>query len=87
MKIQQAKVNIKNWFWSFKEKLVDEYPEYHSSFDKIVSVANRNEVVYEVFEFANRHLEVDAELKGGIDNLSPTDYMNALEYGCNEWVK
>jgi hypothetical protein len=38
-------------------------------------------------EFAHRHLEVDAELKGGMDNLMVYDYLTALEYGYDEWVK
>jgi hypothetical protein len=84
---QTAEKTIRNWFWTFKEKLVDEYPEYHSSFDLIISKSSDYGLLWEVLEFAYRYLEVDVELKGGLDNLNATDYMAALDYGYGEWIK
>jgi hypothetical protein len=82
-----AESNLQKWFWMFKEKMVDEFPEYHGTFDYVVGNSDENEVLYEVMEFAYRHLEVDSELKGGWDNLIITDYLNAMDYGYMEWVK
>lgn len=82
-----AENNLEKWFWMFKHKLVDEYPEYHGAFDYVIANSEENGVLYEVMEFAHRHLEVDSELKGGMDNLSITDYMNAIDYGYMEWMK
>jgi len=82
-----AESNLQKWFWMFKEKMVDECPEYHGTFDYVVSNSDENEVLYEVMEFAYRHLEVDSELKGGWDNLIIADYLNAIDYGYMEWVK
>lgn len=82
-----AESNLNKWFWLFKYKMVDEYPEYHITFDYIVGNSDDNGVLYEVMEFAHRHLEVDSELKGGWDNLNITDYLNAIEYGYMEWVE
>jgi hypothetical protein len=78
---------IRKWFWTFAHKLTDDYPEYKPTFEYIVSNANDYGLLWEVLEFANRHLEVDAELKGGMSNLMVYDYLTALEYGYNEWVK
>ena len=77
--------NLENWFWKFKHKLVDEFPEYHGTFDYIVGNSDENKVLYEVMEFSHRYLEVESELKGGWDNLIITDYLNAIEYGYMEW--
>lgn len=84
---EKLESNLHNWFWMFKHKMVDEFPEYHVTFDYIVGNSDENEVLYEVMEFAYRHLEVDSELKGGWDNLIITDYLNAIDYGYMEWVK
>ena len=84
---EKLESNLHNWFWTFKHKMVDEFPEYYVTFDYIVGNSDENEVLYEVMEFAYRHLEVDSELKGGWDNLIITDYLNALEYGYTEWIK
>ena len=84
---EKLESNLHNWFWMFKHKMVDEFPEYHGTFDYIVGNSDENEVLYEVMEFAYRHLEVDSELKGGWDNLIITDYLNAIDYGYMEWVK
>jgi hypothetical protein len=78
---------IKKWFWTFATKLTEDYPEYRTIFDNIVSTSYNNDLLWEVMEFAYRHLEVDAELKGGMDNLMVYDYLTALEYGYVEWVK
>ena len=86
MKQKVAESNLNKWFWVFKYKLVDEYPEYHRTFDCIVSTSDENSVLYEVMEFSHRYLEVESELKGGFDNLNITDYLDALEYGYMEWV-
>jgi len=77
---------IKGWFWLFANKLAEEYPEYKSIFENIIQESYDTDVLWEVLEFANRHLEVDSELCGGIDNLNPTHYLDAMEYGYNEWV-
>jgi hypothetical protein len=82
-----AESNLQKWFWMFKEKMVDEFQEYHRTFDYIVSNSDENGVLYEVMEFSNRYLEVESELKGGWDNLIITDYLDAIEYGYMEWVK
>lgn len=87
MKQQIAEKNLQTWFWTFKEKMVDEYPEYHRTFDYIVKNADSNGVLFECMEFAYRYLEVESELKVGWDNLNISDYINAIEYGYMEWVK
>jgi hypothetical protein len=82
-----AENNLHKWFWLFKHKLVDDYPEYSKTFDYMIGSADENGVLYEVMEFAYRHLQVDTVLKGGEDNLMITDYLKALDYGYDEWVK
>jgi hypothetical protein len=82
-----AENNLHEWFWLFKHKLVDDYPEYSKTFDYMIGSADENGVLYEVMEFAYRHLQVDTVLKGGEDNLMITDYLKALDYGYDEWVK
>ena len=82
-----AENNLSKWFWLFKHKMCDEYPEYHGTFDYVVLNADETGVLYEVMEFAHRHLEVDSELKGGRDNLNISDYLDAIDYGYMEWVK
>lgn len=81
-----AENNLEKWFWMFKHKLVDEYPEYSGNFDYVVGSADSKGVLYECMEFANRFLEVESELKGGIDNLFIRDYVDAIDYGYTEWV-
>jgi hypothetical protein len=81
-----AEKNIKKWFWEFKYKLVDDLPEYHNIFDNMISSSNRDGVLYEVLEFAYRYLEIDALNKGGMNNLMGVDYLEALDYGYNEWI-
>lgn len=78
---------IRTWFWTFGEKLTEEHPEYTSTFEYIISNSFDNGLLWEVLEFAYRHLEVDIQLKGGVDNLIVTDYLTALEYGYDEWIK
>jgi len=82
-----AENNLHKWFWLFKHKLVDDYPEYSKTFDYMIGNADENGVLYEVMEFAYRYLQVDTVLKGGEDNLMITDYLKALDYGYDEWVK
>ena len=53
----------------------------------MVSNANDSGLLYEVMEFAYRHLQVEAALEGGEDNLTITDYLKALDYGYDEWIK
>lgn len=67
--------------------MVDEFSEYQITFDYIVNNSFENNVLYEVMEFSYLHLEIDADKKGGWDNLIITDYLNAIEYGYTEWVK
>ena len=82
-----AESNLQKWFWMFKEKMVDEFPEYHGTFDYVVSNSDENEVLYEVMEFAYRYLQVEVALRGGEDNLTITNYLKALDYGYDEWKK
>lgn len=82
-----AQSNLEKWFWDFKYKMVDEYPEYQKTFDYIVGNSDDNGVLYEVMEFANRFLEVESELKGGEEYLTITDYLQAIDYGYIEWVQ
>lgn len=82
-----AQSNLEKWFWDFKYKMVDEYPEYQKTFDYIVGNSDDNGVLYEVMEFANRFLEVESELKGGEEYLTITDYLQAIDYGYMEWVQ
>lgn len=82
-----AESNLHKWFWTFKEKMVDEFPEYSGTFDYVVINSDECGVLYEVMEFAYRYLEVECELKGGFDNLNITDYLQAIDYGYMEWVK
>ena len=84
---QTAENNLHEWFWLFKHKLVDEFPEYQPTFDYIVGSADGDGVLYEVMEFAYRYLQVEAELRGGEDNLTITNYLKALDYGYDEWKK
>jgi hypothetical protein len=84
---QTAESNLHEWFWLFKHKLVDEYPEFSETFDYMVGNANDHGLLYEVMEFAYRHLQVEAALEGGEDNLTITDYLKALDYGYDEWIK
>ena len=82
---ETAEKNLNKWFWLFKYKMVDEYPEYHGTFDYVVGNADENGVLYEVMEFAHRHLEVDSQIKGGWDNLNISDYLDAIDYGYMSW--
>lgn len=84
---EKAVSNLHKWFWTFKHKLVDDFPEYHTLFDYIVGNSDSNGLLYEVMEFAFRYLEIETENKGGENNLTVTDYIQALEYGYNEWIK
>jgi len=84
---EKAENKLYNWFWTFKHKLVDDFPEYRKNFDYMVSNSNEHSLLYEVMEFAYRYLEIEGGNKGGIDNLMVTDYLEALEYGYNEWIK
>jgi len=45
-----AQSNLERWFWDFKYKMVDEYPEYHHTFDYIVGNSNDNGVLYELIK-------------------------------------
>ena len=53
---QTAESNLHEWFWLFKHKLVDDYPEFSETFDYMVGNANDRGLLYEVMEFAYRHL-------------------------------
>ena len=84
---EKAENKLHNWFWKFKHKLVDDFPEYQTTFDYIVGNSDGYGLLYEVMDFANLYLGYLEEKKGGIDNLIVTDYLEALEHGYNEWVK
>jgi hypothetical protein len=85
MERKVAESNLEKWFWEFKHKMVDEYPEYHITFDYIVDTSYKNDVLYEVMEFAYRHLELDADERGGMNNLTIADYLKAIDYGYMSW--
>jgi len=78
---EEAKIKIKERFWTFKNKLVDVCPEYHLVFDNVVSTSNSKGFLWEVLELADMHLKADIELRGGEKNLNSTDYLEALMYG------
>lgn len=78
---EQAQIQIKERFWCFKNRLVDISPEYHSTFDHIVSEANSGGFLWDVLELADIHLKSDIKLKGGIHKLDSEDYMEALIFG------
>jgi hypothetical protein len=80
-----AESNLQKWFWIFKEKMVDEFPEYHGTFDYVVSTSDALGVLYEVMEFSYRHLEMDADERGGMNNLTISDYLKAIDYGYMAW--
>ena len=84
---RDARENLKKWFWMFKYKMVDEYPEYSVEFDLFVEIAYSAGLLYEMMEFAYRYLEIEGEQKGGMDKLKIEDYVEAFEYGFREWLK
>jgi hypothetical protein len=81
-----AKENIEKWFLVFKEKLVDDFTEYRITFDYLISEANDNGLLYNMFETSYQELENVATTKGGFDNLILTDYIKSFEYGFNKWI-
>jgi hypothetical protein len=82
-----AKKNIEKWFQTFKEKLVDDFPEYRLTFDFLISDAYEKDLLYNVFETAYDNLIQIGAFKGGADNLRCSDYLKALENAYNKWVK
>jgi hypothetical protein len=82
---ETAKENIEKWFFTFKERLVDDFTEYQITFDYLVTVANDNGFLYNMLETSYKELEDKSLTKGGFDNLIVTDYIKSLEYGFNKW--
>ena len=83
----KAENNIRKWFWAFKHKLVDDYPEYTTKFNSYVTKASESKVLYEVMEFAYMYLEVKSDLEGvSTDKLDVGSYVEAFDYGYKEWV-
>jgi hypothetical protein len=74
----QAQKLIVKRFNIFKTKLVDEYPEYRKSFDKIISDAYDKNLLWNLLENADNNLNIIIENKGGINNLFGSDYYKAL---------
>jgi hypothetical protein len=87
MTVEKAERLVRDRFWKFHNKLVEEFPEYRSIFDQIVTEAQQYGLLWEVLEFADIDLGVIADSKGGANNLLATDYLEALEYGYSEWIK
>lgn len=82
-----ASEKLEKWFWTFKHKLVDDFPEYRITFDYLITDANQNNLLYKMFETAYEELESVGVSKGGLNNLILTDYIKSLEYGYNKWLK
>jgi hypothetical protein len=80
MNQEQAELLITERFYTFKNKLVDEYPEYKESFETIISDAYDNNCLWHLLEKADNNLKELIKNKGGIDNLLGKDYYNALWY-------
>lgn len=85
MNKRKAERLIEYRFWNFHSKLVEEHPQYRLMFDKIVSDAQDNGLLWEVLELAQYHLEADIKIHG-FENISTSNYATALEYGYLEWV-
>ena len=83
----EAKQNLEKWFYIFKEKLVDDYPEYRITFDYIITDTNEKDLLYRTFEAAFIRLEEIAKIKGGRNNLFIRDYLDSLEFGYNLYTK
>lgn len=78
---------LNKWFWTFKHKLVDEYPEYRIIFDTIVGRSDDNDTLYEVMELGYRYLEIERDIRryNSIEELTVIDYVNALNEGYERW--
>jgi hypothetical protein len=85
MELQKAERLVRDRFWVFHTKLVEEYPEYRPLFDYVVYNAQEAGVLWEVLEFAQYHL--DSFGGGDAEDLSVHSFVEALEYGFSEWVK
>jgi hypothetical protein len=85
MPSEKAERLIRDRFWNFHSKLVEDFPRYKLRFDHIVSESQDRGVLWEVLEFAQYHLEADIEIHG-FENISTSHYSAALEYGYLEWV-
>lgn len=83
---EKAERLIRDRFWNFHSKLVDEYPEYKIMFDYIVFESQEQGLLWEVLEFAQYHLDSDIETQG-LENITTDNYLKALEYGYSEWIK
>jgi hypothetical protein len=86
MEQQIAQENIEKWFFTYKEKLVDDFTEYQNTFDYLITAANDNGVLYNMLETSYGLLEDVALSKGGFNNLILTDYIKTLEHGFNTWI-
>lgn len=86
MNQQTAEKNLQTWFWTFKDKMVDQFPQYSGTFDYVVGTADSCGVLYECMEFAYKHLEIDGTECGGIEYLDIDDYVSALDFGYMNWV-
>lgn len=84
---EEAKQNLEKWFSIFKEKLVDDYPEYRITFDYLISDANDKNLLYYVFKIAFLKLTIIGERKGGMNNLFVRDYLDSLEFSYNCFIK
>jgi len=69
---------IKRRFNIFKNKLVDEYPEYRNKFDSIISKEYDNGTLWELLEGAENRLKKIIKSKSGANNLLASDYYKAL---------
>jgi hypothetical protein len=83
---QTANENIEKWFYTFKEKLVDDFPEYRKTFDSIIVEAYEKNLLYQMMETAYYRLTSLGENKGGFDYLFITDYINVLEFAYEKHI-
>ena len=86
MNKRKAERLIEYRFWNFHSKLVEEHPQYRLMFDKIVSDAQDNGLLWEVLELAQYHLDSDIDLKGE-NNITIDNNLEAIEYSYSQWVK
>lgn len=76
-KIEARKI-ITERFYLFKNKLVDEYPEYRKNFDDVISDAYDKDLLWNLLESAENKLKYIIDKKGGVNNLLGSDYYKAL---------
>lgn len=87
MESDVAEANLRKWFWTFKEMLVDRFPQNSGMFDFIVEKAYKEGFLYECMEFSYLHLEIDSKDRGGMEGLTIGNYISAINFGYRMWNK